>query len=381
MRVLCLFLLLLGVAFGLHAETGVSERRIVLASHLPLSGPAASFSETAKGAQAFLEYVNDQGGVHGRRIDLQVQDDRFLPEGALESVDRMMAQDPPLLVFLPSGDQTHEAVRPLLKQWKRPSFLIQSHARKWTEPIQPEVFALLPTPQAEARALSRFLRQKPRMSITVWYQDTPDYREAAGWIRAFLEDSMSLRFIVTSGRHAALADEVEALRNQRAQAVILVAEYGLSRAFLEVAEQTDLDGDFYVGSALAEIRTPKTLPEPFLRRLFVLSQLPLPLEQEHLGIQLHQKLLEIYQPGQQMTRWTIQGQAAAELLVRLLEDNGRDLTVPVLLETAERFSQPAQSLLPAVSFSPSQHRALMSFRISRLFPDRVEHLSSWIDGR
>ncbi len=365
---------------SLSAETGVAERSILLGSHLPLSGAASEFSETAKGAQAFFQYINDQGGVLGRRLELRVEDDRFLPQGAVRATETLITEAAPLLFFAPSADQTHLAVRPFLQQLKRPSFWVPSHREQWTKPVQPDVFAFLPSPQVEARVVGQYLQQQTRTTLTVWYQDDPDYREAAGWLRSLLETTLPLRFVQAAAPGSTVLSEVEAIRDQRPGGVILLAEYGLTHAFLEAAQRVGLRSDLYVGSALAEMQTAQRYPR-ILPQLRILSALPLPVETDHPGLQLHRQLLQVYQPGQAVTRWTIQGQASAELMVAVLQKNGRALSAQSVLETAETLDQPAQSLLPPIRLSPSQHRALTFLRLIRLTPDAVEPLSSWIDGR
>ena len=59
------------------AEDGVFSRKIVLATHQPLSGPAREYSEIGKSALAYFKYINDQGGVHGRSIELIMFDDQL----------------------------------------------------------------------------------------------------------------------------------------------------------------------------------------------------------------------------------------------------------------------------------------------------------------
>ena len=48
-----------------YAEEGVFSRKIVLATHQPLRGPAHEYSEIGKSSLAYFKYVNDQGGIHG----------------------------------------------------------------------------------------------------------------------------------------------------------------------------------------------------------------------------------------------------------------------------------------------------------------------------
>ena len=65
---------------GCFAEDGVFPRKIILATHQPLSGPVHEYSEIGKSALAYFKYVNDQGGIHGRAIELIMFDDQLKPE-------------------------------------------------------------------------------------------------------------------------------------------------------------------------------------------------------------------------------------------------------------------------------------------------------------
>ena len=69
-----------------YAEDGVFPRKIVLATHQPLSGPADEFSAIGKSALAYFKYVNDQGGIHGRAIELIMINDLMTPEITLKTL-------------------------------------------------------------------------------------------------------------------------------------------------------------------------------------------------------------------------------------------------------------------------------------------------------
>ena len=49
---------------------GVTDKEITIGISTPLSGPAALWGVTALGTKAWADYINDQGGVHGRKINL-----------------------------------------------------------------------------------------------------------------------------------------------------------------------------------------------------------------------------------------------------------------------------------------------------------------------
>src|SRR5699024_2959642 len=71
-------------AGGSESETdtqGVTDDTVLIGTHQPLTGPASpGFRNVSTGARAIFDYINENGGIHGRRIDYQVQDDSFRSE-------------------------------------------------------------------------------------------------------------------------------------------------------------------------------------------------------------------------------------------------------------------------------------------------------------
>ncbi len=70
--------MLVATAGTAGAETGVTSKTITIGQVDTLSGPVPGLFEGAKdGTQAYVNYINSQGGVNGRKLVLQVQDDQF----------------------------------------------------------------------------------------------------------------------------------------------------------------------------------------------------------------------------------------------------------------------------------------------------------------
>ena len=68
--------LLPALAFG--QTPGVTSDKIVLGQAAVFSGPAAQLGiQMRNGIKAYLDHVNAQGGVHGRKIELVTEDDRY----------------------------------------------------------------------------------------------------------------------------------------------------------------------------------------------------------------------------------------------------------------------------------------------------------------
>ena len=54
-----------------HGETaGVTESEIKIGATFPFSGPASPLSNTGKGLIAYVNSINDRGGIGGKKINL-----------------------------------------------------------------------------------------------------------------------------------------------------------------------------------------------------------------------------------------------------------------------------------------------------------------------
>jgi ABC-type branched-subunit amino acid transport system substrate-binding protein len=68
---------------------GVTDTEVVVGLTTPLSGPAAACGNTAVAMEAWIRYVNDQGGIHGRKIKVRLKDDSHSPSRAVANLEEM----------------------------------------------------------------------------------------------------------------------------------------------------------------------------------------------------------------------------------------------------------------------------------------------------
>jgi ABC-type branched-subunit amino acid transport system substrate-binding protein len=71
------------------ATPGVTDTEVVIGLTTPLSGPAAAWGNTAVAMEAWMRYINDQGGIHGRRLKVVMKDDGYHPGRAVANLKEM----------------------------------------------------------------------------------------------------------------------------------------------------------------------------------------------------------------------------------------------------------------------------------------------------
>lgn len=74
---------------------GVTDTEITIGLTTPLSGPAVAWGNTAVAMEAWTRYLNDQGGINGRKFKVELKDDGYNPGRAVANLKEMKAFDLP----------------------------------------------------------------------------------------------------------------------------------------------------------------------------------------------------------------------------------------------------------------------------------------------
>ena len=135
---------------GWSPTEGVDDARIVLGHTTARTGNLSSSGRVTDGLQAYLDQVNADGGVAGRKIELVVKDDGFAPTATTDKVNELLATDKPFAVTT-LGSPTSLAVYDALNDACVPQpFVISSHPA-WGDPANhPWTVGLQLSPPTEA---------------------------------------------------------------------------------------------------------------------------------------------------------------------------------------------------------------------------------------
>ena len=92
---------------------------IVLGMSAAFSGPSRGLGiEFYRGIMAYLNQVNAQGGVNGRRVEIQPLDDGYNPAPCVSNTVELMEEKDIFALFSYVGTPTTTRVLPLLKRYQ-----------------------------------------------------------------------------------------------------------------------------------------------------------------------------------------------------------------------------------------------------------------------
>ncbi len=159
---------------GGSSAPGVTKTTVLVGSHQPLTGPAApGYSEIAPAAKAFFEYVNAQGGVNGRKINLIYKDDGYNPTKTVDVVKQLVLQNKVFAIWGGLGTPTHTKVVDFLNSSRVPDLFVSSGCPCWDDGAKhPYTFGWQPNYTIEGKILGQYIKQNfAGKKVGVFYQD------------------------------------------------------------------------------------------------------------------------------------------------------------------------------------------------------------------
>jgi branched-chain amino acid transport system substrate-binding protein len=103
---------------------GVTDTEIKVGNIMPYSGPASAYGVIGKTEQAYVDMLNADGGVNGRKITFMSYDDAYSPPKAVEHARKLVESDEVLLVFNPLGTPSNTAILKYMNAKKVPHLFV-----------------------------------------------------------------------------------------------------------------------------------------------------------------------------------------------------------------------------------------------------------------
>lgn len=362
-------------------ERGITPTEIVLGTSTPLSGPAAAWGTTARGVEAYLQYINEQGGIHGRTIRFIMLDDGYQPPRAVQNVRQLVERDGVFGLVGMIGSANAAATADYIFRnevvWMTPAV----ESDPWIgNPNIEYLFVTYPNYYQEAKILTRYaVEELGKQRIAVLYQnDQYGDNGRRGVIDALVEMGMSpvatVSYELTDGDLS-----VHALRIGQAQAdaVILYA--------------TPAHGAMAAG-ALAQLNprpqilSSFTLADPVMAALageawngvIVPSYFHYPGTDEKVDRVL-QILLERNPDLAAMPFNALAGVTFVEPLLEGLRRAGPDVTKESFRDAMETIQDWDGELLRGISFGPGRRQGLNRIFLSQMIDGVPHQLTDWLE--
>lgn len=364
--------------------TGVTDDTVTIGAHFPLTGVAApGYKEIPTGAQAYFDFVNAQGGIHGREIEYVVRDDGYNPTNTTKVTDELLLQDEIFAMVGGLGTPTHSAVVDQLNDEGVPDLFVSSGSLMWGDDpeARPMTFGWQPDYESEAKIIAQYVAENmPDAKVGLFLQDDDFGEDAEKGARRFLEDQ-----IVGVERYASgntdVGPQVASLQGSGADLVLAFTTPAYTALARLVSLSLGYEPDWFVSSVGSDAPLVGSLLKEFsegavapgsgaLDGVLTTEYIPTVDQPDDPWMQLWSQVWEEHGGKGQLTNYRIYGMSHAYAFVQALQGIGEDLTREKLVEFME---EEATSLegpqLAPFRFSSDSHLGISGMRVVELKGD------------
>jgi branched-chain amino acid transport system substrate-binding protein len=180
---------------------GVSATEVKIGGTFPFSGPVSSVGTVGKGLLAYVSYLNDSGGVGGRKINYISLDDAYSPPKAVEQIRRLVESDEIAFLFSQLGTPSTAATAKYLAARKVPSIAILSGANAFAQfRDYPYITTALPSFDTEGRIYAKYLKKvlSPTAKVALLYQNDDLGKGYLNAFKAVFGEDFARRVVLSS---------------------------------------------------------------------------------------------------------------------------------------------------------------------------------------
>jgi len=166
---------LLPLAANAADETqGIAKDTIVIGELGPFSGPASVFLPLNYGAIAYLRYINEQGGVYGRKFNVVTADDACNEANGIAAAKKLIASDKVFMIMSHPCSGVAMAIKPMLLEQHIPWMGVSANPAI-SSPAVPGIFQPAYTGKASGEAMASFAMSKPGVTKIALVEHSNDW--------------------------------------------------------------------------------------------------------------------------------------------------------------------------------------------------------------
>lgn len=235
-------------AQGALAENGVTNDKIVLGQAAVFSGPAAQLGiQMRNGIKAYLDHVNAQGGVHGRKLELVTEDDRYETSVAPAASKKLIEEHKVFALIGYVGTPTGVAHLPVVTQAKVPLVGMFTGAEVLRVPFNRYIFHVRASYYDETDKIVEQVVSIGGKKIAVFYQNDA-YGQAGlkGVEIATQKRGMKVSALGTVERNTVKVEAaVQAINAAKPDAVVMISQYTSCAEFIRQMKKAGSAATFY----------------------------------------------------------------------------------------------------------------------------------------
>ncbi|MDP2766088.1 MAG: ABC transporter substrate-binding protein, partial [Candidatus Methanoperedens sp.] len=319
------------------------------------------------GSLAYLNEINAQGGVRGRKIRLISYDDQYEPSKTVTNTQHLINTDKVFALFDYVGTPTTVKIIDLVHQAEIPLLGLFTGAEDLRTPFRPYIFNIRDSYYAEAEAaVSYFVDTLSFKKIAVMYQEDDFGLAVLSGIQLALERrNMALAATETYVRGTMdVENAMRAIKSSGAEAVMMVGTHRPLAKFIKIAQDEGFEPYFHSVSFVGlepfvkELMDKQKINPSLLDKIIVTQVVPSPFSLNLPCVKEYRELIKKYYPLDEPNSVALEGFINAKVMVEALERAGKDLSREKFIKALEGMHNFDIGIGKQLSFDILNHQGL-----------------------
>ena len=362
---------------------GVTADSIKLGSYTDLSGPLAVWGvPSVNGMRMRVDEANAAGGVHGRQIELLVEDMQYQVPRAVQAANKLVRRDKVFAMLGALGTPQNLAVMPTQLKAGVPNMYPLTGSKVMTDPVNPMVYSFFRSYYEQFRAAAAYFHDNGGYSTPCVAQIA---NEAGEEMTHGVEDQLAVygMTIAAKTEHAAtetdLTSSVTTLKNAGCDIVFLTTSVRDTIITVATAKKLGFEPIFVTGM-IPYMDAVAGAAGGAMQDLHLVS--PFVYENAANAEGEAKRILDAYEAahGKAMEPQAQLGYIFADLTIKALKAAGKDLTTENFLAATEAISGYTDPIGgQAVSFSADDHQGADDFIMAKVNNSAWEVVARGLD--
>jgi branched-chain amino acid transport system substrate-binding protein len=374
------FAIALTAVSPVFAETGVTDTTIKLGGSVGTSGAIAYWGEGIKqGVTSYINWLNEQGGVNGRKIEWVLYDDGYEPARTVSNTRRLLDRDQVFALVGHLGTPTTMAVLPTVIKERVPLFPT-SFSRAWSYPVKRYLFLVPTSYYHQNRLLAEYIvGTLKKEHVAVVYQNDDFGLEQYNGIRDGLnKHGLSPAVVDTFARGAVdVGPQIANLRKANPDIVVLGAEAVMGARLAQEMQK--------VGWKVQLMGTDLLATDKYLELAGVAGEGTIvtrvypPATATTAAVTKYRELLKKYFPEAKPDLTSLHGYTVMLVVAEGLKRAGRDITREKFIDAMEAIRDFDTGVIGKMTFGKADHQGGTSGYFSQVKDRKFVDLSGLIE--
>lgn len=352
-------------------ERGFDDKEIRIGQWGPQTGPAAPWGSVARGSKLLFDIVNEEGGIHGRKIKYFIRDDQYNPSQTVAGVKELVERYGIFAFVGGVGTACCQSVYKYLLENKIIWIAPCSGAKSFYDPFNPYLWVIWPTYENDASIMTKFAVEKKKYKkIAMFYQNDDyglDSMESVKYrLSKYKMELVAALPVEPTERD--LSSQVQKLKASGAEAVIGFCSPTQAAIALKTAVSVGFHPQWIHSYNLADYPLMNKITDGLWAKEGVMtSSFFVPSFADHPLINKYRAAAARLAPTE---RWGVFYQAGivvAEPLVYAMKKVGRNLSTEAVKNELNKLTN-FQGVGPKITWTATNHRAPKSLFITQCGP-------------